>query len=63
MGAEFAAKGANCQLGPGLNVARVPQGGRNFEYMSGEDPLLGAELVGPAVRNRSLWLPSWPPNL
>ena len=35
MGAEFAAKGANCQLGPGLNVARVPGGGRNFEYLSG----------------------------
>lgn len=50
MGAEFKAKGANCQLGPGLNVARVPQGGRNFEYMSGEDPLLGSMLVGPAVQ-------------
>jgi len=31
MGAEFRLKGANVQLGPGLNVARVPQGGRNFE--------------------------------
>jgi beta-glucosidase len=30
MGAEFAAKGANVQLGPGLNVARVPHNGRNF---------------------------------
>ena len=47
MGAEFRRKGANCQLGPGLNLARVPRGGRNFEYMSGEDPYLGAELVGP----------------
>ena len=25
MGAEFKAKGANGQLGPGLNVARIPQ--------------------------------------
>lgn len=50
MGAEFKAKGANCQLGPGLNVARVPQGGRNFEYMSGEDPVLGSKMVGPAVQ-------------
>eukprot|EP01043_Picozoa_sp_COSAG02_P009004 COSAG02_NODE_299_length_25349_cov_53.762020_6_plen_224_part_00 len=49
MGAEFKAKGANCQLGPGLNVARVPQGGRNFEYMSGEDAFLGSKMVGPAV--------------
>ena len=50
MGAEFRAKGANVQLGPGLNVARVPRGGRNFEYLSGEDPHLGAELVGPVIR-------------
>lgn len=25
----------NIQLGPGLNVARVPVNGRNFEYLSG----------------------------
>lgn len=45
MGAEFRTKGANCQLGPGLNLARVARGGRNFEYLSGEDPVLGAQLV------------------
>ena len=45
MGIEFAAKGSNVQLGPGLNVARVPVNGRNFEYLSGEDPFLGAHLV------------------
>jgi len=33
MGAEFAAKGANVQLGPGMNVARVPTNGRNFEVI------------------------------
>ena len=49
MGLEFRAKGANVQLGPGLNVARVPRGGRNFEYISGEDPLLGAAMAGPVV--------------
>ncbi len=32
MGIEFAGKGANVQLGPGMNVARVPRNGRNFEY-------------------------------
>eukprot|EP00965_Chrysotila_dentata_P251013 6209781-Pleurochrysis_carterae.AAC.1 len=48
MGVEFFGKGANVQLGPGLNVARVPRNGRNFEYLSGEDPFLGATLV-PAV--------------
>jgi hypothetical protein len=31
MGKEFFMKGANVQLGPGLNVARVPVNGRNFE--------------------------------
>ena len=38
------------QLGPGLCVARVPTGGRNFEYLSGEDPVLGATLVGPLIK-------------
>jgi len=50
MGKEFFDKGSNVQLGPGLCVARVPRGGRNFEYMSGEDPFLGKVLVQPAVR-------------
>jgi len=40
MGKEFAGKGSNVQLGPGVNVARVPVNGRNFEYLSGEDPYL-----------------------
>ena len=50
MGKEFAGKGANVQLGPGLCLARLPLNGRNFEYMSGEDPLLGFAMVQPAVR-------------
>jgi beta-glucosidase len=50
MGREFAGKGANVQLGPGVCVARVPQNGRNFEYLSGEDPFLGYTLVQPVVR-------------
>lgn len=45
MGAEFKAKGTNVMLGPGLNLLRVPMNGRTFEYISGEDPVLGAELV------------------
>lgn len=48
-GKEFFAKGANVQLGPGLCLARVPRNGRNFEYLSGEDPLLGQTLVQPAI--------------
>jgi beta-glucosidase len=49
MGGEFYGKGANVQLGPGVCVARVPNCGRNFEYLSGEDPYLGYELVQPVV--------------
>ena len=49
MGSEFHGLGSNMQLGPGLCLARIPQGGRNFEYLSGEDPHLGAQLAGPAV--------------
>jgi beta-glucosidase len=74
MGVEFAAKGANVQLGPAMCVARVPRNGRNFECelhrnaphtappltplllhpllpadISGEDPVLGAKMVGPAI--------------
>ena len=30
-------------------LARVPRNGRNFEYISGEDPVLGAALVAPVV--------------
>lgn len=45
MGEEFYDKGANVQLGPGLCLARVPVNGRNFEYLSGEDPYLGYHIV------------------
>ena len=50
MGAEFAGKGANVLFGPALNVARIANGGRSFEYLSGEDPLLGHVLVQPLVK-------------
>ena len=45
MGEEFWGKGTNIQEGPGVNVARVQKNGRNFEYMSGEDPVLGSALL------------------
>jgi len=44
-GEEFRAKGANVLLGPGLNVARIPGNGRNFEYICGEDPWLGKTMA------------------
>ncbi len=49
MGQEFREHGANVQLGPGVCVARVPTNGRNFEYLSGEDPYLGFTLAQPAI--------------
>ena len=49
MGEEFFDKGSNVQLGPGMCVARVPRNGRNFEYLSGEDPYLGFVMVQPAI--------------
>lgn len=45
LGEEFRGKGANVILGPSINVHRVARNGRNFEYLSGEDPYLGARLV------------------
>lgn len=50
MAEEFGAKGANMALAPGIGIARVPTAGRNFEYLCGEDPSLGAMLVRPVVR-------------
>lgn len=47
---EFRGKGANGILGPGVNVARVARNGRNFEYISGEDPYLGSQLAAAYVR-------------
>ena len=39
----------NVILGPGVNIARTPLGGRNFEYM-GEDPFLAAEMCVPYIK-------------
>lgn len=50
MSKEFKAKGAGVQLGPGMNVMRVGYNGRDFEYISGEDPFLGSELVAPLIK-------------
>jgi hypothetical protein len=50
LGREFRTKGANVILGPSVNVHRVPRNGRNGEYLSGEEPLLGAVLGAAVVR-------------
>ena len=49
VGDEARAKGFNVLLGGGMNLARDPRNGRNFEYL-GEDPLLAGTLAGEAVR-------------
>ena len=54
LGVEFSGKGGNCQLGSGLNLARIPNGGRSFEYLAGEDPFLGATLIKPVIRARGI---------
>ena len=45
MGKEFFAKGAHVAMGPAVNVLRIPYNGRAFEYLSGEDPIVGAMLA------------------
>ncbi|QLH81423.1 beta-glucosidase family protein [Halosimplex pelagicum] len=43
LAAETRARGHDVLLAPGLNIVRVPTGGRNFEYLS-EDPALTSAL-------------------
>ena len=47
-GEEVAARPEHLLEAPGVNIARVPQNGRNFEYF-GEDPYLAARMVVPEV--------------
>ncbi len=49
MAEEERDKGANVQLGPMMNINRVPRAGRNFEGY-GEDPYLAAQMAAAAVR-------------
>ena len=42
--------GAQQMLSPGVNLYRAPYSGRAAEYLSGEDPFIGA-VLGPAVTN------------
>lgn len=48
LGAEARDRGKDVILGPGVNLARVPLYGRNFEYL-GEDPFLASKLVVPEI--------------
>jgi beta-glucosidase len=48
IGREARSRGFNVQLAGGINLARDPRNGRNFEYIS-EDPLLSAEIVAASI--------------
>jgi hypothetical protein len=49
-GEEFLGKGANVQLGPGVCLARVPNCGRLFEYISG-----GFSCHGLVLHSARVW--------
>ncbi|MGS0827415.1 glycoside hydrolase family 3 C-terminal domain-containing protein [Shewanella sp. 0m-8] len=48
LGSEARHRGKDLILGPGVNLARLPLYGRNFEYL-GEDPYLASKLVVPQI--------------
>lgn len=49
LGRDARARGVNFLLGPGVNIARSPVNGRNFEYLS-EDPYLNGAIVAPYIQ-------------
>ncbi len=48
LGRDARARNVNFLLGPGVNIARSAEAGRNFEYLS-EDPYLNATMVVPFI--------------
>lgn len=58
LGYDTAVGGYQFITGPGVNLYRMPYGGRAFEYLSGEDPFLGASLapgVINGIQSRGVW--------
>ena len=49
VGEEARYRKKNVLLGPGVNIARTPLCGRNFEYM-GEDPYLAGQMAAPYIQ-------------
>jgi beta-glucosidase len=49
MGQDARARGFNFLLGPGVNLTRAPQNGRNMEYY-GEDPYVAGEMASALIR-------------
>ena len=50
MGRDSRARGYYVILGPGMDCYRLPLGGRNAEYLTGEDPYLGTQLAPAFIR-------------
>jgi beta-glucosidase len=50
IGLDARARGVHILAGPGMNTYRVPVGGRNSEYLCGEDPYLGAAMLVPFIQ-------------
>jgi beta-glucosidase len=48
VGSDARARAVNIMLGPAVNITRVPQNGRNFEYLS-EDPYLAGAFAARIV--------------
>jgi beta-glucosidase len=48
LGRDARARDVNFLLGPGVNIAKAPVNGRNFEYLS-EDPYLNSAIVVPYI--------------
>ncbi|MGB6868010.1 MAG: glycoside hydrolase family 3 C-terminal domain-containing protein [Acidobacteriaceae bacterium] len=49
IGRELRESGYNMSIGGGVDIARDPRNGRNFEY-AGEDPILAGTMVGELAR-------------
>ncbi len=49
IGSELAAQGYNVSLAGGVDIAREPRNGRNFEYQ-GEDPILAGNMVAELIK-------------
>ncbi len=49
IGIDARARGVYYWLGPGVDLDRIPQNGRNFEYL-GEDPFLTSSMDVPIIR-------------
>lgn len=58
LGRDTRSRGFFSILGPGMDFYRTPYGGRNFEYMTGEDPYLGSQLIPKviqAIQEQGVW--------